>query len=398
MRLLILSAVLLCLAVSCPGRADYLPWTAPILNLSNTPTLNDSYPEVNASGHVVWHGSDGNDTEIWYWDGSSTTNLSNHDGRTDRYARINASGHVVWQAHDGTDYEIWHWDGSDITNLTGGAMYGREPRISDNGDAVWISSDPDDHELWRWDGSSSSRLTDNDGLDDDMPEINANGHVVWRVWDQSQLTSEVWHWDGVDETNLSAGTGTRGFWPQINDSAQVVWEGGDDEVYYWNGSTATNLSNREGEDSGPQINASGHVVWWGRGTEGYPPPADVYYWNGSTVMNVSGREQYDDMFPCVDDSGWVAWIGADADGMWQVFAWDGGSGRYQLTDDPWMHYDVRINNGWITWYGGSSACEVYLTDVRGVPEPATAGLVAAGLLGLLRLRSRRRTPNTGETA
>jgi hypothetical protein len=389
MNLRALGVALLSLAVLACAGADYVPWPAPITNIS-TPSLSVWDPQVNASGHVVWHGSDGNDSEVYYWDGSSKTNISNHDGHADTDPHINASGHVVWVAHNDTDDEIWHWDGSGITDLTGSGTDAREARISDNGDVVWVSSDADDHELWRWDGSSSSKLTDNEGLNDEMPEINANGDVVWRVWDQSLLTSEVWYWDGVDKTNLSGGTGTTGYSPQISDSGHAVWTGGDNEIYHWNGSSGSNISNRDGEDYDAHINASGHVVWTGFDTEGYYPPCHIYYWDGSSVTNISAREDYDEMFPRIDDSGWVAWLGGDAQGRWQVFAWDGAGGRYQLTDDPRYHYGLRITNGYITWYTEGAEGDVYFTDVRDVPEPGTAGLVAVGLLGLVGLRRRRK--------
>ena len=59
---------------------------------------------------------DGNDNEIYFWNGSTTTNISNN-GVDDLGAEVDGSN-VVWSRWDGNDYEIVLWDESATTQIT----------------------------------------------------------------------------------------------------------------------------------------------------------------------------------------------------------------------------------------------------------------------------------------
>jgi hypothetical protein len=55
-----------------------------------------------------------------------------------------------------------------------------------------------------------------------------------------------------------------GFYPAINDSGHIVWSGSDGsgyEIYYYDGTTTTQITNSSSENINPSINAYGDVVF-----------------------------------------------------------------------------------------------------------------------------------------
>ncbi|MEA3295333.1 MAG: hypothetical protein U9P81_10290, partial [Euryarchaeota archaeon] len=87
---------------------------------------NDSYyadqPQIN-NNKVVWTANDGNDYEIYYWNGtlnskkepSEIIKISNNSYR-DNHPKINAGG-VVWIGYENMTSHIFYWDGT--FNLNG---------------------------------------------------------------------------------------------------------------------------------------------------------------------------------------------------------------------------------------------------------------------------------------
>lgn len=93
--------------------------TVGVYNGSSTTVLSSNgfacCPEVSGS-NVVFVGFDGNDYEIFLYDGTSTIQLSDNSF-TDEHPRVSGS-YVAWQGFDGTDNEIFFYDGSITTQLT----------------------------------------------------------------------------------------------------------------------------------------------------------------------------------------------------------------------------------------------------------------------------------------
>ena len=78
-------------------------------NWTVTQLTNNNYadwdPQVYGS-NVVWQGFDGNDDEIFLYDGNSTTQLTNNSYDDSWPVHIYGSN-VVWQGYDGSDWEIF---------------------------------------------------------------------------------------------------------------------------------------------------------------------------------------------------------------------------------------------------------------------------------------------------
>jgi len=71
--------------------------------------IDDWHPKISGN-NIVWYANDGNDDEIYWWDGSATTQFTNN-ATDDKFPAISGSN-VAWMRDDGDDFEIYLWDGS----------------------------------------------------------------------------------------------------------------------------------------------------------------------------------------------------------------------------------------------------------------------------------------------
>ena len=92
-----------------------------------------------------------------------------------------ANGIVVWQGFDGQDFEIFRWDGSVVTQLTHDTLRDERPRVDDLGRIVWQKSDGFDSEIFYRAHGANHRVTNNLN-DDSNPEI-FDGTIVWQSFD-----------------------------------------------------------------------------------------------------------------------------------------------------------------------------------------------------------------------
>lgn len=166
-----------------------------------------SYPQINDNGDVVWSGreDENSDYAIYYYNRSTTSIITisesqggNPEGN-DYSPQINANGDVVWYGFEGTssDKAIYYYNRSTAAttiisegpdgNPNGDDLY---PRINADGDVVWqgqknrtgLSSDTD-YDIYYYDREKEADpvtiISKNPDGDDEMPQINDNGNVVW---------------------------------------------------------------------------------------------------------------------------------------------------------------------------------------------------------------------------
>ena len=173
---------------------------------------------------------------------------------------------MVWNGFDGNDYEIFLYDGLETVRITDNAYDDRIPQINASGQVVWYGSDGNDNEIFFYDGADILQLSDNDYADG-SPKINVNGYVVWSGG--SGGSWNIFLYDGINTTPLTGG-GWHGH-PQINSSGHVVWfgtgTGGDGDIFLYDGTTVTQVTNSSHGDSHPHINESDQIAWYG--TEAY---------------------------------------------------------------------------------------------------------------------------------
>ena len=130
----------------------------------------DYVQDINASGQVIWYGSDGNDNEIFLYDGATILQLTDN-AYDDFDPKLNDSGHVVWSGFDGNDYEIFLYDGIQVIQLTDNTFNDYVYGINASGQITWVGHDGNDYEIFLYGGTlPATQLTDN-AFDDNDPRL-----------------------------------------------------------------------------------------------------------------------------------------------------------------------------------------------------------------------------------
>ena len=168
-----------------------------VIQLTDNETT-DSNPRIY-DGKVTWEGQGSSSTEIYFWDGTKTTRLTN-DAQVDRAPRIRGSD-VVWEKVVGATSEILLYHAGARTLVTHNDVDDLAPDV-ENGTVVWQGFDGNDFEIYRWSRGQVTQITDN--AEDDVEPKLSNGAIVWRAFDGSDW--EVDHWSGGVRTRLTNDT------------------------------------------------------------------------------------------------------------------------------------------------------------------------------------------------
>jgi subtilisin-like proprotein convertase family protein len=303
---------------------------------------------------------------IWSFIGSlcaqeySIVQLTNNN-YADHYAQID-NGQVVWQGYDGNDYEIFLYNGTTVVQLTNNSYDDEDPQI-DNGQVVWQGYDGNDYEIFFYDGTIPIQLT-NDSYDDYDPQIH-NGQVVWSGYIVGS-GRDIFLYDGTNLTQF--GSYGSDYDPQIH-NGQVAWEGHDGhdyEIFLYNGTSVIQLTNYVSRDYNPQIH-NGQVVWMGfilgRGYE-------IFLYDGTTIRGLT-YNSYDDVAPQIHN-GQVVWYGYYG---YEIFLYDGTT-ITQLGSDSYNDWGPQIHNGQVVWSGDSataSGSDIFLYNGTSVTQLTNYG-------------------------
>lgn len=233
--------------------------------ISNNPG-NDWAPKVS-DDLVVWEGHDGNDWEIFVYDGVFTLNLTNNQ-TDDKMAEVDGNK-VVWVGNgDWWSDEIFLYDGESgvTTRITNNNSLNHDPMI-DGGKIVWESYATGNWEIFLYDIASgvTENISNSPSYLDRNPKIS-DGNVTWlkHAFEWS-LESELYLYDGESIKLLSEGL----LWStdhQIS-GEYVVWQGYDsaygEDIFLYDGESKVNLTGnfpRYLADAYPQIDGN-HVIW-----------------------------------------------------------------------------------------------------------------------------------------
>ena len=308
---------------------------------------DNSYSDVGSKisgNNIVWQRWDGNDSEIYYYNGSSITQLTNNS-YNDYNPQISGNN-IVWERYDGNDNEIYYYNGSTTIQLTDN-RYNGFSQISGN-NIVWESYDGNDNEIYFYNGTTTTQLTNN-SYSDSYPQISGNS-VVWIGYDGND--DEIYYYDGSTTTQLTNNIYTD-YFPQISGN-NIVWEsydGNDYEIYYYDGSSITQLTNNSFSDSYPQISGN-NVVWIGYGGGNYK----IYYYNGSTTIQLTNTSNY---YPLPQISGNnVVWSSSDGNDF-EIYYYN-GSTTTQLTNNSEDDDSPQISGNNVVWVGSDgNDSEIY---------------------------------------
>jgi len=252
----------------------------------------------------------------------------------------------------------------------------------------------DGYEIFLYDGTSKTNLTKN-LRDDGLPQINDNGWVVWKGCDSFTLWGldsyhcggdyEIFLYDGTSTTQLTDNDYHDGL-PQINNNGWVVWEGFDGtdwEIFLYDGTSTTQFTNNDYDDVSPKINSNGYMAWGGcvgQTERRCDTDWEIFLYDGSSTTQLTNND-YNDISSQIADNGHVVWQGCDgADCFfhyfgnlmevfhyygtgWEVFHYD-GTGTTQLTNNDYNDiYSQIADNGHVVWQGyDGSDYEIFLHD------------------------------------
>ena len=244
-----------------------------------------------------------------------------------------------------------------IKQITNNSYDDNNPQINDNGYIVWSGLDGSDFEIFLYNGLNTTQLTNN-ALGDHRPQINNNGYVVWHGSDSAD--SEIYLYDGLNTTQIT-NNAYQDNTPQINDNGYIVWDGfdgADREIYLYDGLQIYQLTDNAYVDESPQINNKGYVVWHGFDGADY----EIYLYDGANTVQITDNA-YDDFIPQINDNNHVVWVGYDG-ADWEIFLYDGMS-TTQLTNNAFDDLDPQINNDkYVVWSGRPDGAdsEIFLYD------------------------------------
>jgi hypothetical protein len=318
-------------------------------------TYNNNEPQINGGGQVVWAGYDGNDYEIFFFDGEKTTQLTNNTDN-DNAPDINNKGHITWMTLDNISLErkgVFYYDGSIINKISN---RGEDPKINDSDNIVWFDYDGQDNEIFLNNGSGTIQLTDN-SWNDLGPKISNSGSITWLNWTNQQ----VMYYDGSSITQLTDNA-TENLDVEINDNGLAVWtsinsSAGKNDIFLYDKQNSIQISNNIGYNQKPQINSSGDVVWYcyNDNTPNHPDNIYLFKYQQQEVIRLPQlpTSNLNTPFrnPDINSKGEVVWQG-DLGNWYEIFLFD-GTKTVQITDNSNIDMYPKISdNGIITWSNG----------------------------------------------
>ena len=186
------------------------------------------------------------------------------------------------------------------------------------------------------------------------------------AWD-SNRELEVFLYDGTTTTRLTDDfDGAHHL--RINNAGQLVWyqfDGTDDEILFYDGTDIVQITDNDTQDYFPEMNDLGHLVWascdGGIGDICEGGDYEVYLYDGAGITRITNREDHD--YPqAINNSGQIAisgYNGTDYD----VYFYDGTS-TTQITDNALGDEGLVMNQGGqMAWHTGFDFWgEIYFWD------------------------------------
>lgn len=259
----------------------------------------------------------------------------------DLYPQLSGSS-LVWQTWDGVDYEIYYYNGAAAIALTNNTTDDLNPQISGNS-AVWQSADG----IYLYNGSTATLLPNSaGGLN---PQIEGN-IVVWQALDGADF--EIYRYNGTTTTKLT-NNNSDDTAPQISGN-KIVWDAPNDKIALYNGSSTQLLGLSGINFKAPQI--SGNNAAW-EGDDGND--TEIFFYNGSVTSQLTNNDEDDTKVQISGNK--IVWEGFDGNDT-EIFFFNGTT-VLQLTNNLLDDVNPQIFDNFVVWDGDDgNDTEIYLYD------------------------------------
>jgi hypothetical protein len=249
------------------------------LNLGGVTELSTNstvawYSSVSGS-RVVWHGNGGSDggtdSEIFFYDAATgITKQLTTNGQDDFHAKISGD-YIVWTGRGGSDggadTEVFFYNIKQdtvrqlTTNSSGEGNVSGDATAISGSRAVWEGQG-----IWMYDDQNGETKQISGAEFGNSPQISGD----YATWSGYATSSETQIYLYNLSTNNKITLGQLGFGestPQLSGS-NVTWMSADQvngvyqdwEIFFYNGTTTTRLTNNNGDDYYPQISGS-KILW-----------------------------------------------------------------------------------------------------------------------------------------
>lgn len=278
-----------------------------------------------------------------------------------------SEGNIVWSANDGNDDEIFLYDGNSITQLTDNEVFESFPQISGD-NLVWqqTQNDPfsintsDGSRVIFYDGTTTRTLASRENII--FPGISISGDsVVWVEFAETQdlglensLTSEgIFLFDGSDTVELSNSGFVSG--SDFFSENEAVWTDRN-EIFYYDGTNTTQITQNSTVVNSNPIVSEGNIAWNSFARvdgETDLTTGEVFFFDGSEIIQLTNNNITDRVVGISGNN--VVWESGNVFGETDLFLYD-GSETIQLTDG-----EVDTEN----FYGGISGNQVVWSEDDG---------------------------------
>ena len=293
----------------------------------------------------------------------TTTNLTNTSTAEEFTPSINENGDMAWE-QDGQIY--LQLNGQAAVNISNNGDFNLEPHINQNGDVIWhaIDQTTGKNKIYRYTQGGGAQLLSNTANDATMPDMNDSGEAVWVEHDGTD--NEIVYFDGTTATTIT-NNNLDDTAPRISANGTIVWQGmeaeGDYDIFQYTTSTGISKVNTNNtvDDVSPQINALDEIVWVNMvfGSQG-----DITLKTADGTVTQIGTLPAHEYEPVINDAGMVAWLADTATGNADVYLYTPANGTVQVTNTTASEAAVAINSiGDLAFERhNGTAIEVYFYD------------------------------------
>ncbi|MEM7595900.1 MAG: hypothetical protein AAF383_31105, partial [Cyanobacteria bacterium P01_A01_bin.83] len=341
--------------------------------------IDDTDAQVS-SGNAVWSANDGNDNEIFFYDGTTTSQITDNEV-FDNIPQISGTN-LVWQRMERSslaifdDSQIIFYDGTNsnlIANVAGSGM----PTFSGN-NVVWGEDFTIGGSVFLYDGVNTSELS-NSGT---FVPVNSNSvsgdNIVWSNGINQEF-SDIFLYDGTTTTQITdnnlrnilpsvsgnniAWTGTNGF--TENDTGTNAFKANETgEIFFYNGTETIQLTDDDIEDK--VIGVSGNNVIWFSGDSallpGLLPSSELFLYDGTETIKLT-RDDTESFAGSSISGNNVVWSESDGNDT-EIFLYDGNT-KTQITDNDVEDIAPNIDGNSIVWESNDgNDTEIFLATLE----------------------------------